>query len=179
MVPLLTVDDVIGELARVLPASYKAITLGGTRRLASYALCTDADFRTLYGAGYRSEDARKFSAPELRFLPAEWPLKEYSALAPASEALERWMDQNYAREGDDIEPGDDHLRPWKRRTFEEAIEVLSEFRKSGLIRDETALWITCHDPNDAMVDWIRAGVLKLNDADTFEKWSEAWAFWYR
>lgn len=171
-------DNVLYELARVLPASYKALTLAGGSRLAAYVLCTDADFRTLYGAGYRSDDARGFSAPEFRFLPSEWPLEEYSSLAPASESLERWMDQNYEQEGDDIGPGDDHLRPWKRRTFEGAIAVLSEFRRSGLIPDETALWLTCHDPNDAMVDWIMAGVLELNDEDTFNKWGEAWAFWY-
>lgn len=128
----------------------------------------------------RRKEGRQFKEPHFAFLPAEWPHEDYSTeMNAASDALSSWMDSCYRTEAEHIGPGDDHLRPWKRVSFEVVVELLVAFRESVIAPRRTPIWLTCHDPNEGMVSWIKAGVERLNSPATFDKWHQAWAYWYR
>ena len=171
-------SPLLAKLTIAIPASYAALSLDGTRKLAAYALCTDADLRTLYAAAYTQEDGEQFQDRRFMFLPADWPLEDASEeMNNASDALSSWMDDQYEIEGSEVGPGDDHLRPWKREVFEAIVGLLASFQLTGIAPANMPLWLTCHDPNNEMVHWIRNGVKQLNEPANFSRWEEAWAYW--
>ena len=96
----------------------------------------------------------------------------------ASDALGRTLGEYYGREPESIEPGDDHLRPWKKEAFESLVAVLAELRATADLPSDVRVWVTSHDPSDAMADWIREGVEQLNAPEVYEGWSGAWKAWY-
>lgn len=171
--------DVLERLTTGIASSFAALGGDGARTLAAYALCIDADFRTLYAAAFTADEARTFEEPYFAFLPAEWPHEDCSGeLRAASDALEAWADAQYASEGDDVGPGDDHLRPWKREAFEAVVGALVDSRRAGVLPEHLPVWLTCHDPSDDMAAWIREGVARLNEPTVVDRWRDAWASWY-
>ncbi|MBX2865076.1 MAG: hypothetical protein KTR27_16105 [Leptolyngbyaceae cyanobacterium MAG.088] len=76
-----------------------------------YALCTDNDLGGIYVAGYTASDVSMFHENNYRYRPAEWPRS--LSIQEASNLLNEWVYLQSLNDVDGLEPGDDHLRPWK------------------------------------------------------------------
>ncbi|CAN0546035.1 unnamed protein product, partial [Laminaria digitata] len=76
----------------------------------------------------------------------------------------------YQEEADDIGPGDDHLRLWKKNLFNEIVGVLEAARASGLLGLPCFLVVQYPDAGPAMSAWIRAGVRRLNPPTMCAAW---------
>lgn len=101
-------NSVVEAIHAAIPASLAELARRASpEALAGYALCTDNDERTLYATAYRMADLDSFRWRTFRYLPAEWPLEDFSEpIAAASRALERWADHHYSIEPDSVNPSD-------------------------------------------------------------------------
>ncbi|MEM9070885.1 MAG: DUF4303 domain-containing protein [Myxococcota bacterium] len=85
--------------------------------IACYAVVTDNDLGSLYGAICTTSRAEDFDDSTYRFRPAEWDVEDTSSFKSASKLIRKIVDQRYSKEGPEIGPDDDHLRPWKAELF--------------------------------------------------------------
>lgn len=169
-------NSVVEAIHAAIPASLAELARRASpEALAGYALCTDNDERTLYATAYRMADLDSFRWRTFRYLPAEWPLEDFSEpIAAASRALERWADHHYSIEPDSVNPSDDHLRPWKAVTFNEIVAVLTNHRAAGTFRGIDFVMLTSHDPNDWMANLIINGTRQLNPPGIYDEWRVVW-----
>lgn len=139
--------------------------------IVSYALCTDADLLSVYGAACTASMAGGFKKDFYRYLPAEWSRMEFGRqFAEASSTLDRLASAHYAAEGDDVGPDDDHLRPWKGELLDELVAALREHRDQGTFEPDVFLIATPHDSGQWLWDRVAEVTRSFNTPGHYEEW---------
>ncbi|MEM7796413.1 MAG: hypothetical protein AAF579_18420 [Cyanobacteria bacterium P01_C01_bin.118] len=133
-----------------------------------YALCTDNDLGGIYVAGYTASDASMFREDNYRYRPAEWPM-EY-LIQEASHLLNEWVYLQSLNDAKGLEPGDDHLRPWKADVFEDIVSILEKNRAAGTFNDDMTVLFISHDPSPWMADKINDAIRRLNSPEVYDEW---------
>jgi len=142
-----------------------------------FSLNTDADMLSVFPSVLAAESAETLVAqadargiPRDAFLlyPPEWTEND-RALKNTSALLKCLVLSYYDDEPDDVDPGDDAERPWKREIFFSLVAVIERLRPPCLGVDCFVV-VGSPDPNEGMTIWMHDTVVQLNEADLVRRW---------
>lgn len=157
-------------LAAEIPRAAKVLETRG-EPLRAFALVTDEDLRTVYAAGYTAEGERVLEERDegASLYPPEWP-ETSSELERSSKLQSAYCDVHYSTEGSEVGPGDDHLRPWKKRVADEMGAVLAQLRADGVFQEDCVLVAWTSDADELLADWLDAASRAANSPGRFDAW---------
>lgn len=133
----------------------------GVGGLASFTLCTDDDLCSLDHIALSKQSLEKTTKNGMKYLFTEWDERakdDFFGLA-----RKKMSNADYPADG-----FDDYVV----HAFGVLVDALLTLRNSGLVSEDTLLFVGCGDPSDHIEEMAADAALKLNDQKTYEGWRE-------